>query len=113
MFNDEDVLLNRDSADINQNVVAYSNQLRGTNVRPLGFLFTIECIDTPRNTIVDRKTHFSEDAAWHNVDLGAAVQGGRNKELSVDKSFGATRWKRVVVSNGRSTGCRTRIYSLV
>src|SRR5579871_925399 len=101
MFNDKDVLIYCDSADINQNVVAYSNQLRGTNIRPLGFLFAIERIDAPRYAIINRKTHFCEDTPWHDVDLGPAVQGRRNKEFSIDKSFCATRWKRVI---GRRSG---------
>src|SRR5579871_1833837 len=96
MFNDKNVLFNSDSADINQNVVAHSNQLRGTNIRPLGFLFAIERIDSPRNAIINRKTHFREDTTWHDVDLGAAVQGGRNKELRVDKDFCATGGKCIV-----------------
>src|SRR5579871_2024358 len=100
MFNDKDVLIYCDSADINQNVVAYSNQLRGTNIRPLGFLFAIERIDAPRYAIINRKTHFCEDTPWHDVDLGPAVQGRRNKEFSIDKSFCATGWKRVIGRRG-------------
>src|SRR5579871_5615695 len=100
MFNDEDVLLNRNSTDINQNVMAYSNQLRGTNIWPLGFLFAIERINTPRYAIINRKTHFCEDAPWHDVDLGAAVQGCRNKEFSIDKSLCATGGKCVVGRRG-------------
>src|SRR5579871_707503 len=96
MLDNEDMLLNRNPADINQNVVAHSNELGGTNFRSLGFLFTIERIDAPRNAIINRKTHFREDTTWHDVDLGPAVQGGRNKELRVDKDFCAAGGKCII-----------------
>src|SRR5579862_3995927 len=75
------------------------SEIRMVGEKPKSFLFTIECIDTPRNAIVDRKAHFCEDTPWHDVDLGAAVQGRRNKELSIDKTHG-----------GRTpVACRSRV----